>query len=213
MEEDVKEETTAAVEDTAEAATTGTTPNYRIDYSDSRFTDVEAAKNSITQARLQNNSALAQIAYQSLQQQLELALQGFQYKNQLLLDKADKKLAVENQYYTRWQDVLSQMNTENALAEQIRQYNESLAEEQRQFDYYANRSSGGGGGGGGGDSGTSNPSKPQVTAPKDDYEAVREAIVAGNKAGQLEARKNTSYASMQEKVEAARASYEKKLNK
>ena len=79
-------------------------------------------------------------------------------------------------YYTRYQDVLRQINTENALAEEIRQYNESLAlekqklaEEQRQFNAQlaeeqrqfnttqANRSSGGGGGsrssGGGGGGG------------------------------------------------------------
>ena len=41
--------------------------------------------NSIKEARLQNNSVLAEIAYQALQQQLELSLQGFQYKNQLIL--------------------------------------------------------------------------------------------------------------------------------
>ena len=97
--------------------------------------------NSITEARLQNNSLLAEIAYNALQQQLELALQGFQYKNTLILDKTSKKLEVENMYYNRYQDVLAQINHENSLAEQIRQYNESkaleeakLAEEKRQFD-------------------------------------------------------------------------------
>lgn len=97
--------------------------------------------NSITEARLQNNSLLAEIAYNALQQQLELALQGFQYKNTLILDKTAKKIEVENMYYGRYQDVLAQINTENAMAEQIRQYNESkaleeakLAEEKRQFN-------------------------------------------------------------------------------
>ena len=97
--------------------------------------------NSITEARLQNNSLLAEIAYNALQQQLELSLQGFQYKNQLILDKTSKKLEVENMYYNRYQDVLQQINTENALAEQVRQYNENkameqakLAEQQRQFN-------------------------------------------------------------------------------
>lgn len=103
--------------------------------------------NSITEARLQNNSALAEIAYNALQQQLELSLQGFQYKNQLLLEQADKKTAMENEYYARYQDVLAQINTENALAEQIRQFNASLAEDQRQFDTLHGGSSGGGGGG------------------------------------------------------------------
>lgn len=90
-------------------------------------------ENAITQARLSNNSALAEIAFNSLQQQLEFALQGFQYKNQLLLDQADRKLQVENLYYNRWQDVLAQMNTENALAEQIRQFNQSMQLETAQF--------------------------------------------------------------------------------
>lgn len=119
-------------------------------------------ENSITQARLTNNSALAEIAFTSLQQQLEFALQGFQYKNQLLLDQADRKLQVENLYYNRWQDVLAQMNQENSLAEQIRQYNEGISLEKMQFlqqlrafDYenglgiYANQNGGSSGGGAG----------------------------------------------------------------
>jgi hypothetical protein len=97
--------------------------------------------NLITEAKLQNSSVLADIAIKALQQQLEIGLEGFQYKNQLILDKANKKLEVENTYYNRYQDVLAQINQENALAEQIRQYNESqafkekqLAEEIRQFN-------------------------------------------------------------------------------
>lgn len=103
---------------------------------------------AIKDARLQNNAALAEIAYNALQQQLELSLQGFQYKNQLILDKTSKKIEVDNMYYGRYQDVLQQINTENALAEEVRQYNENkalqqqqlelqkaqLAEEQRQFN-------------------------------------------------------------------------------
>lgn len=117
--------------------------------------------NSITQARLQNNSALAEIAYKSLQQQLELSLQGFQYKNTLLLDQANKKLELEQIFHQRWQDVLDQMNTENALAEEIRQFNEQMAEDRRQFNAthglgeFAVASGGGGGGGGGGSGGGS----------------------------------------------------------
>ena len=97
--------------------------------------------NAIKDAQLQNNSKLAEIAYTALQQQLELSLQGFQYKNQLLIEQANKKMEVDNTYYNRYQDVLSQMNQENALAEEVRQYNESMtfqkeqfAEEKRQFE-------------------------------------------------------------------------------
>lgn len=113
--------------------------------------------NAITQARLQNSSALAEIAYNALKTQLELSLQGFQYKNQLLLDKLTRKTQLEDTYYSRYQDVLKQMNTENALAEQVRQANATLGEQQRQFNYYhklgefskKNGKSGGGGSGGG----------------------------------------------------------------
>lgn len=90
--------------------------------------------NAIKEARLQNNSILAEIAYNAYKEQLELSLQGFQYKNQLILDKTSKKNELENQYYQRYQDVLQQINTENAMAEEVRQYNETLAEQKRQHD-------------------------------------------------------------------------------
>ena len=82
-------------------------------------------KNAIKDAQIQNSAALAEIAYQSLQQQLELSLQGFQYKNQLITDLASKKIEFENTRWNRYQDVLQQINTENALAENIRQFNEN----------------------------------------------------------------------------------------
>lgn len=110
---------------------------------------VQDFNNGITEARLQNNSALAEIRFNALKQQLELSLQGFQAKNQLLLDKANQKLQIEDSYYNRYQDVLNQINTENSLAEQIRQYNESMALEREQWEWQKSnfkRSSGGGGG-------------------------------------------------------------------
>lgn len=92
--------------------------------------------NSIKDAMLQNNAALAEIAYNALNKQLELSLAGFQYKNQLIIDQANKKLEIDNTYYNRYQDVLQQMNTENAMAEDIRQYNETQKwnTEQKELD-------------------------------------------------------------------------------
>ena len=117
--------------------------------------------NAITQARLQNNSALAEIAYKSLQQRLELNLQGFQYKNQLLLEQVARKTELDQMYHERWKDVLDQMNTENALAEEIRQFNKQMAFQREQFNWqkenFNNDSGGGGGGGGGGYSRSSSP--------------------------------------------------------
>ena len=101
--------------------------------------------NAIKEARLQNSSILAEIAYQALQQQLELALQGFQYKNTLVLEKAKEKRQIKNDYYTRWKGVLDQINTENALAEQQRQFDKKMQFEREQFNWQkeqANKSSG-----------------------------------------------------------------------
>lgn len=120
---------------------------------------IQNYNNAITEARLQNNSVLAEIAYEALQKQLELSLQGFQYKNQLILEKSNARTEVENTYYARYQDVLSQINTENALAEQVRQFNASLAEEQRQFNAtMAAKSSSSGGSGSGKSSSSSSKS-------------------------------------------------------
>ena len=93
---------------------------------------IQNYNNKITEARLQNSAALAEIAYQSLQQQLELGLQGFQYENQLVIEKANKRTELESIYHNQYQDVLNQINTENALAEDVRQYNESLAYQKEQ---------------------------------------------------------------------------------
>jgi hypothetical protein len=90
--------------------------------------------NQMNEARLKNSAILAEIAYNALQQRLELSLQGFQYKNQLILDKTSKKTELQNEYYKRYQDVLDQINKENALKEEVRQYNESLAEQKRQHN-------------------------------------------------------------------------------
>ncbi len=90
--------------------------------------------NGIKEAMLANSAALAEIYATNYIKQAELALQGFQYKNQLVMDLANKKTELENTYYNRYQDVLQQINTENAMAEDIRQYNESMAEDRRQFD-------------------------------------------------------------------------------
>lgn len=88
--------------------------------------------NGIKEAQLQNNSALAEISYNALKTQLELSLQGFQYKNTLLQNQLNTQQSIESLYQNKWQSVLDQINTENALAEQIRQYNETLAFQKQQ---------------------------------------------------------------------------------
>lgn len=91
--------------------------------------------NSITEARLQNNEILAEIAAEASAKQIELALQSLQYTATLRSEQADRELNLNSYYDSRWDSVLNQMNTENALAEQIRQYNESLALEKQQLAF------------------------------------------------------------------------------
>lgn len=131
--------------------------------------------NAITEARLQNNSALAEIAFKAQQQRLELNLQMLQSKNALLLEQASKKTELEQMYHERWQDVLAQMNTENALAEEQRQFNESMALEKEQFAWQkeqAEKKSSGGGSSGGSSKKSSSGSKTGGTIQKSSNEAL-----------------------------------------
>lgn len=88
--------------------------------------------NAIKDAQLKNNAQLAEIAFKALQTELEYALQGFQYKNELLQTKLNTQIQLDSEYNNRYQQVLSQINTENSLAEQIRQYNETMAFQKEQ---------------------------------------------------------------------------------
>lgn len=88
--------------------------------------------NSIKEAQLANNAQLAEIAFNSLKTQLEYALQGFQYKNELLQTKLNTSIQLDSEYNNRYQQVLSQINTENSLAEQIRQFNANLSFQKQQ---------------------------------------------------------------------------------
>ena len=139
--------------------------------------------NAIKEAQLQNNSILAEIAYEALQKQLELSLAGFQYKNQLLIQKTEAARDIRKDYTAEYQAVLDQIYKEDALEEEMHQYDTTmaynkaqdekelaykyaaLAEEKRQFDanlaYQESKSSGSGAtvkGGGGSSGGSSEKS-------------------------------------------------------
>ncbi len=102
--------------------------------------------NSIKEAQLANSSAMAEIAFNTYKTQLELALQGFQYKNDLLSTQLQMQQQTDDRYYSRWQDVLNQFNQENQFKESIRQYEQNyqlqqqqFAEEKRQFELSYNQ--------------------------------------------------------------------------
>lgn len=83
--------------------------------------------NQIAQARMSNNETLAQLAFDTLKAKLEYSLQGFQYKNDLIQTRLKMQNETEDRYYTRWQNVLNQLNTEAQFRENQRQYNEKMA--------------------------------------------------------------------------------------
>ena len=96
--------------------------------------------NSINEAKLQNNSVLAEIAFNTLTKQLELITEGTMYKNDLILQLADKKMQLEQMRDNNWYKVLDQINTENAMEQDDRQFHENLefqstqAELDREFE-------------------------------------------------------------------------------
>lgn len=102
---------------------------YQNRYATARETFNDAVlgyNNSIKDAILSNNSQLAEIAYNALKEQLELGLEGFQYKNDLLQQQFENKMSIEDLYEEKYNNVLSQINTENELAEEKRQFNAQL---------------------------------------------------------------------------------------
>lgn len=75
--------------------------------------------NAIQAATLQGNVAMAQLAYDSYVQRLELAMQGFEYKNALLLEQMAKEEETKATYDSLWNQVYNTI-----LAEQTaRRYN------------------------------------------------------------------------------------------
>ena len=92
---------------------------------------VQNYDNAITEARLANNSALAKIAYESLQKQLEISLAGFQYKNTLIQQKTQARRDISQDYWSRYNAMYGNIHNENVLNENARQHDESLAETKR----------------------------------------------------------------------------------
>ena len=88
--------------------------------------------NAIEQAKLTNNATLAENALTALQQKLNIALEGFNYRDTATQNKLNWEYNINNNYYDRYKDVESQINYENQQAEAIRQYQEQMAFQKEQ---------------------------------------------------------------------------------
>ena len=71
--------------------------------------------NAIKEATLQNNSILAQIAYEAFVEQTQLALDGLQYKNSIIQNKFDNEMTIKSFYSDEYQKVLDQLNEDEDL--------------------------------------------------------------------------------------------------
>lgn len=72
--------------------------------------------NAMTEARLQNSVALAEIAYETFQKQLELSITGFQHKNSLIFEAANLKKQNENTYIEQYLALLEALKEEEKNA-------------------------------------------------------------------------------------------------
>lgn len=90
--------------------------------------------NMIKEARLQGNAALAEIAYNALQTSLEVSLQGFQYKNQLLIDKTNKQLEIDSMYHSQLMDIYGLINTENAQKAEAERFEKTYGLQEAEFN-------------------------------------------------------------------------------
>jgi hypothetical protein len=92
--------------------------------------------NAITEARLQNSVALAQIASDTFAKKTELILTGLGYRSELLSQKVAAEREINSLYDTRYRTMLDQINEENRMAESSRQFDAEmeLAREEAEKD-------------------------------------------------------------------------------
>lgn len=97
--------------------------------------------NAIKEAIMANNATLAQNALQALQQKLDIALEGFNYKDTQTQNKLSWENEINNNYYNREQDVLDRIERENQQKEAIRQWEEEMKLQREQLEYQKQQSS------------------------------------------------------------------------
>lgn len=90
--------------------------------------------NQMTEARLKNNSLLAEIAAQALEKRMEAIITFTQQGNALLTQKADAAYKIKQTAHSNYMDVLAQIEAQRQFEEEMSYKNASLAEQQRQFN-------------------------------------------------------------------------------
>ena len=91
-------------------------------------------KLGIAEAKAANSVAIAEIKANALAQSLEIAMQFAMQNNSLLTEKARQQTAIRQQNFSNYMDVYGALMQENAIAEDVRQFNAQISEEKRQFN-------------------------------------------------------------------------------
>lgn len=108
---------------------------------------------SITQARLQNNATLAQIAYETLVKQAEYAATFAMKNTELLTQMAGQKVAIKQQnqqnYMSVYQQLIQEAQYNATMAENKRQFDENMAFQREQFNWQKAKAAASGGSSGG----------------------------------------------------------------
>lgn len=89
--------------------------------------------NMMKDAELSNNETIANIAQQKLEQSLKLALEGFEYKNNLTIQRDSRIDEIENYYNNKYQQVIDQINREYEYAQQQKEFEAQQREIEREY--------------------------------------------------------------------------------
>lgn len=90
--------------------------------------------NMIKDAEISNNETLANIAQQKLEQSLQLALEGFEYKNNLTIQRDSRIDEIENYYNNKYNQVLEQINREYEYEQQQKEYEKEYELKMKEFE-------------------------------------------------------------------------------
>ena len=90
--------------------------------------------NMMKDAELSNNETLANIAQQKLEQSLKLALEGFEYKNNLITQRDSRIDEIENYYNNKYQQVLDQINREYEYEQQQKEAERQYQLQMQEFE-------------------------------------------------------------------------------
>lgn len=141
---------------------------------------------SITQARLQNNATLAQIAYETLVKQAEYAATFAMKNTELLTQMAGQKVAIKQQnrqnYMAVYQQLIQEAQYDASMAEQKRQFDANMAFQREQFNWQKQKAAASSSGGSGGSATIKKSSGKKSSGSKSSSSAISKSSGSTKKA-------------------------------